>query len=135
MIDVVGTPELTEYLQTQPAMAVPYFAVSTSEQVATGRYLYVGGVGRNLTTTAGGIGVYDGQADANKQIAQITIPASGASQSTGPTFGILVENGIWVVATGGTFTGSIWLVPLDFRTIERWHELRHAGMGAARRGA
>lgn len=135
MIDVVGTPELVEYLQSQPAMAVPYFSVSTSLQVAAGRFLYVGGVGRNLTTTAGGVGVYDGQADANKQIAQITIPASGASQSTGPTFGIIVENGIWIVATGGTFTGSIWLVPLDFRTIERWRDMKHGQGEAARHGS
>lgn len=135
MIKTVGTPELVEYLQSQPAEAVPFLGLSGALQLTSGRWLYYGGAINNLTTTAGGVHVFDGLADTNKFIGQITAGASAAAQSTGPTYGVICEAGIYIQATGGTFNGSIWAVPLDFRMVEEWLDHKRELAGGMRRGA
>lgn len=97
-----------------PAKPFQLKAVTASQTMTSGRYIFVGGVFNNTATTAATVTVYDGQDATGEIIGQVTVPASSSLSLNTANDGVLAEIGLFVAVSGGTVTGSVWAVPL-------WH--------------
>lgn len=97
-----------------PAKPFHFKALAASQQLPTGRYIFVGGTLNNTATTAATVTLYDGQDNTGEIIFQVTVPASSSVPVNTANDGVLTEIGLFLAVSGGTVTGSVWAVPL-------WH--------------
>lgn len=107
-----GSWEWLSFAASLPAKPYQLRAVTASQLLNTGRYIFVGAVFNNTATTAATVTVHDGQ-DANGEIVgQVTVPASSSLPLNTANDGVLCEIGLYVEIATGTITGSVWAVPL-----------------------
>ena len=104
--------EWLAFMAQLPAEPHSFAGVSVAQQLLTGRWIVFGAVVYNTATTAGSIAIYDGM-DATGQL--ITVASTPASVSTDLQIsgnGVVTTMGVFLHPTTGTFTGTVWALPL-----------------------
>lgn len=108
-----GGGELDLYYAAQlPAIAVPFTGMIASTALYTGRCILTGAVVFNSGGSSAIFNLHNGL-DANGVPLWLTNVGAGARQQPVlPAQGVLVDIGVFAEVGVGTFTGSIFVIPL-----------------------
>lgn len=104
--------EWLSFMASLPAEPHSFAGVTSTKLLLRGRWIVTGAVVFNTATTAGSIALYDGE-DTTGQL--ITVKSAAASESSDLPIGsngVVTTIGVFLNCATGTFTGTVWAIPL-----------------------
>lgn len=104
-----GSLEWLLAIASLPADPIPAPAGGAGGLVESGQLTVYGGSLVNSGTAASTVTFLDGQDAKGGLIATLSVPASGTFQWSLPRAGVSLEVGLWMVVTGGSVTGTLYV--------------------------
>lgn len=108
-----GDWEYLRLLASMPADPIQVPAFSGTQLVFTGRCIAVGMALLNNSTTGGTVTLYDGQDTGGTNDGPYGFAANNTLKQTFGLNGVYHEIGVFLSTTGGSLSGTFWLIPLS----------------------